>query len=530
MNCPESPLNMNLLLPLFVCLIQDPQPVQVPQGPEAVVPLPTDILAKLDVVVLKNGDELVGRVTAELDGYVEIAIEDGATVGISRAQVKEIKRRAVVAPRKAAVVRADDAWFVLHDADGASVGWLHSSITTAADGTFTVNEEYEFINGTRRYQITNQCTADQNGRGLRCYYRERVCQPKLRRQLPGVESIGSSDRIENERIVEAKAVGEQLQVTHLDNHGRYERQLPWSNESTFPLLARTLARQAALVIGPVSMFDPRQEELVVRRVDGTGTRQILVDGVKQRVSEVAETNAAGTSRHNREWVDANMRTVRRELAGPALVAVPSSAASARSAVGVSRIRSAVVAEADGRFGLWMPNPAWVPVEPLPPGHLTLSCATHDAEVRLSLLDHLPAGTVLDTAADAVANWFVLLYPQLQVDSRYYSRIRGRKSIHMSATDSRNVDRATVDIIPFDDHYLVLICRGKITAWHELTPDFAFVRRTIELNAQSLTPTPQGPLSRNRGGRMRPPTGALREPTPAPRVTRSANKNNVRIPK
>lgn len=521
---------MNLLLPLFVCLIQDPQPVEVLQGPGAVVPLPTDPEALLDVVVLKNGDELVGRVTAELDGYVEIAIEDGGTVGISRAQVKEVKKGAVAAPRKAAVVRADDAWFVLHDADGASVGWLHSSITTAGEGTFTVNEEYEFLNGTRRYQITNQCTADQSGRGLRCYYRERVSQPKLRRQLPGVESLGSSDRIENERIVEAKAVGEQLQVTHLDNSGRYERQLPWSNESTFPLLARTLARQATLVIGPVSMFDPRAEELVVRRVDGKGARQILVDGVKQRVSEVAETNAAGTSRHNREWVDANMRTVRRELAGPALVAVLSSAASARSSVGVSSIRSAVVAEADGRFGLWMPNPAWIPVEPLPPGHLTLSCATHDAEVRLSLLDHLAVGTVLDTAADAVSNWLVLLYPQLQVDSRYYAQVRGRKSIRLSATDSRNVQRATVDIIPFDEHYLVLICRGKIASWDELTPDFTFVRRTIELDARSLSPTPQGPLSRNRGGKMRPPTGPLPAPTPAPRVTRSETKNIVRIPK
>ena len=112
MKPAESLLNMNLLLPLLFCLIQDTQPATTVQGPEAVVPLPSDPEAKLDVVVLKNGDELVGSITAELDGYVEIAIEDGATVGISRAQVKEVRQRAVAAPLKAAVVRADDAWFV----------------------------------------------------------------------------------------------------------------------------------------------------------------------------------------------------------------------------------------------------------------------------------------------------------------------------------------------------------------------------------------------------------------------------------
>ena len=521
MNEAESPPIMNLLLPLLVCLIQDPQPV---------VPLPADPTNRLDVVKLKNGDELVGHVTSELDGYVEIEIEDGATIGVSRAQVLKILKQSVAAPVQAAVVRPDNAWFVLHDADGASVGWLHSSITTANDGTFSVNEEYEFVNGTRRYQITNQCTADENGRGVRCYYRERVSQPRLAGQMQGVDRMGSADRIEDERIVEAVATGEQLIVTHLDGRGRTERQLPWSKESTFPLLARTLARQAVLVIGPVSMFDPKHEELVVSRVDGTGARQIMVDGLRQRVGEVAVTDATGAVSKNREWVDANKKVVRRELAGPALVAVPSSAASARSAVGVSSIQSAIVAEADGRFGLWVPNPAWLAVEPLPPGHLMLKCAAHEAEVRLSLIDHLPPATVLDTAADSVANWFLLLYPHLQVDSRYSVRVRGRKAVRMSATDVRNVDRAMIDVIPFDDRYLVLICHAPKHAWNELATDFAFVRRTVELDTAGLNPKRQGPLSNRRGGRVRPPSGPVPAPTPAPRITKSDNPNNVRIPK
>jgi hypothetical protein len=512
---------MNLLLPLLACFIQDPQPI---------VPLPADTSVKLDVLRLKNGDELVGHITSELDGYVEIEIEGGATIGVSRIQVREVLRNSVGAPVKAAVVRPDNAWFVLHDADGVSVGWLHSSITTAKDGTFTVNEEYEFVNGKRRYQITNQCIADENGRGLRCYYRERVSLPRLAGQMSGVDPMGSSDRIEDERIVEAVADGEQLLVTHLDARGRGERQLPWNDESTFPLLARTLARQAVTVVGPVTMFDPKNEQLVVSRVDGTGARQIMVDGARQRVGEVAVTDATGTVRKNREWVDSNNKIVRREIAGPALVAIPSSAVSARSAVGVSRIQSAIVAEADGQFGLWIPNPAWIAVDPLPAGHLMLKSEAYEAEVRLSLLDHLPSDTVLDTAADAVSNWFLLLYPNLQVDSRHSVELRGRRAIRLSATDSRNIDRAMIDVIPFGTRFLVLICRAPKRAWDELAADFDFVRRTVELDSASLNPKRQGPLRDRRSGRARLPSGPVPAPTPAPRISKPGNQDGVRIPK
>jgi hypothetical protein len=528
---------MNLLLSILACTLQAPEPAspQVTKAPTevmpAVVPLPGDASLRLDIVLLKNGDELVGRVTAELDGYVEVEIADGATVGVSRAMVKEVRREAVVAPLRAAVVRPDNTWFVLHDADGAAVGWLHTSITTANNGTFSVNEEYEFINGARRYQITSQCTASSNGQGLRCYYRERVSRPKLAGQLGhAATDNGSSDRIEDERIVEAAICDGQLQVTHLDGHGRSERMLPWSGESTFPLLARTLARQSVSVIGPVSMFDPANEELVVRRVDGTGARQILLDGVKKRVGEIAETNAVGTGHSNREWVDADLKIVRREISGPALVAVPSSASSARSAVGVSSIDSAIVAEADGRFGLWIPNPAWRAVEPLPAGHLQLQCAVHDAEIRLSLIDHLAQGTLIETAADAVANWFALLYPQLTIDSRYANNVRGRSALRMSASDRGNQQKAVIDVIPFHGQFLVMISRAPKVVWDELSGDFTFVRRTLELDAAALNPMPQGPLSLRRGGRMRPPTGPVPAPTPAPRIEKSDEEPNVRIPK
>ncbi|MGK0519801.1 MAG: hypothetical protein ACJAUC_002503, partial [Planctomycetota bacterium] len=104
------------------------------------------------------------------------------------------------------------------------------------------------------------------------------------------------------------------------------------------------------------------------------------------------------------------------------------------------------------------------------------------------------------------------------------------AVRMSATDSRNVDRAMIDVIPFDNRFLVLICHAPKRAWNELATDFAFVRRTVELDSAGLNPKRQGPLSSRRGGRIRPPSGPLPAPTPAPRISKSDNPNNVRIPK
>jgi len=504
--------------------------LQLPQGDVAPSPTPSAAVVALDVLALKNGDELVGRITAELDGYVEIEVEDGATIGVSRAMVREVRRAAKSAPSRASAVLPEDTWFVLHDADGASVGWLHASVTTLQDGTFSVNEEYEFVNGTRRYQVTIRCTAAASGSGLRCYFRERVSVPRLSRQLAAVDPLASADRVEDERIVEAVARGDVLEISRLDGRGRATRRLPWSPDATFPLLARALARQSGECIGPTTMFDPRHEELAIRKVDGGGARRLMVNGVRQRVGEVSVTAADGSAVGVREWVDASNRVLRRELAGPALVAVPSTADSARAAVGVRSIESAVVAEADGRFGLWVPSPAWRTASALPPGHLALGCDVYAADVRLSLLEHLEADTQLQTAADAVGNWFSLLHPELEVHARFGASVRGREVVRMEASDARNTTRATLDVIPHEGAFLVLICRAPASAWDELSQDFAFVRRTLELDRASLTPEPTGPLREERAGRLRPPAGPLPTPAPARRVGPAEADLRVRIPR
>ena len=87
------------------------------------------------------------------------------------------------APARAAVVRPDDGWFCCTTQTVArSVGC--TPVTTAQDGSFAVNEEYEFVNGVRRYQVTNRCTAGPDGRGAQLLLRERVSKPVAPADVP----------------------------------------------------------------------------------------------------------------------------------------------------------------------------------------------------------------------------------------------------------------------------------------------------------------------------------------------------------
>lgn len=495
---------MNALMLVLSFCCQDP------------VPAPAAAAPTLDVVVLKNGDRFEGRITAQLDGYVELQLEAGASVGLSMAQVAEVRRGAGAEVRTVpAVIGPSDEWFVLHDGSGAPVGWLHAAVTNAADGSITIHEEYEFASGRARYQITSMCTADAQWQPRSCYFRERKSDPLLAQvPLATTDAAGHAQRIVDERIVEATRDGERLRVVRLDRSGRREREFDFAAGATFPLLARAMARSSGTALENRTLFDPASEELVVRSFDGARNRRVTIDGKQVQVTEVAECTAAG---RNSEWLDASSRTLRRELAGPALVAVASSAESVRHAAAGAALPSAVAAEAGGTFGLWVPNPAWQVHDGMPAGHVSLHCEAHAASIGLSRLDHLEPKAPLDTAADAIANWFSLLHPDLKIESRQPAVVRERAAIRLLAKGRSGKDpvQAAIDVIPHRDSFLVLVCRAPVASWAELEADFAFVRRSIELEPQSLAPKLQGPLA---------PPAVPRTPRPA-----AGKPQSVRIP-
>ena len=511
-------------------------------------PAPAPAVARaLDVVELKNGDKLVGRVVAEMDGYVELRLEEGAVVGLATSFVAAIRRGVSPAPTAASVHAPRSEWFVLYDASGAAVGWLSSALTMRADGGYTVSEEYEFQEDKRRYRVTSLATADAANGAVSTYFRERISEQILGTvPLPGFDQAAHTERVAVERIVEAERRGEKLFVRRLDRSGRTERELGWSAEATFPLLARAIARQSPL--GERTVFDPASEEVVVRSYDGARRRSVVLDGTRLQVTELAETTATG---RNSEWLDASMRTVRRELAGPALVAMPSNAESAPLAVGAAKIDSALVPEAGGTFGLWLPNPAWSVRNASVAGQVALACEPHGASVVLSRLDHLEPGTSLHTAADAVENWFELLQPDLRIGGREPVTVRDRPAVRLTAkcratSPGAAAAAATIDVIPHQGTFLVLVCIARGTAWEELANDFEFVRRSVELEPQALAPTLQGPLADHERGRRHPPLRAVpalpatlppaptaqtaaKPATPAPAPAAAGPRPTVKIP-
>ena len=101
---------------------------------------------------------------------------------------------------------------------------------------------------------------------------------------------------------------------------------------------------------------PGIEELHTRTFDGARHRSVAIDGEATELDEIVE-HGGGTS--NAVWRDASARILRREIAGPGLVAVPTSRALALRAVATQQSRPpSFVPEAEQRFGLWRPNSAW----------------------------------------------------------------------------------------------------------------------------------------------------------------------------
>jgi hypothetical protein len=491
-------------LPLLCLFCQDPAPVTPPATPRA-----------LDVIELKNGDQLEGRITVDVDGYVEITMAPGETVGFSRAQVKNILRGVgTIIPTVTGTVRESSEWFVLYDAHGEAVGWLHTAVQGRGDGGITASEEYEFVEGRRRYQITSMCVAGSGLVPVSSYFRERISDPMLSAVMSPA-APAQSERIVEERIVEAKASGDRLYVQRLDRAGRHERQLEWAAGATFPLLARTLARHTGQAVVASQAFDPALEEIVSCSFSGARQRLVTLDGSATKVTEIAETTA--TSR-NSTWIDANLQTVRRELAGPSLVALQSNADSARLAVGGVHVASAVVSEPGGEFGLWVPNPAWQLEEGIPAGQVVLTCDAHGASISLTRLDHFEPGTSLDAAAEAVGKWFALMHPGLKVDGSTRITIRDRKAVQMLAKGGpvKGRMRAEIDVMAHQGQFLALVCLAPAAAWEELAADFDFLRRSIELSPQALSPTLQGPLAVPKSG----------TPAGAPAKTGAAQKQDA----
>lgn len=514
------PTSMLLLVATF---LQDPT-ATTPSSPPAVAVVSP---ARLDQVELHGGEVLEGRIVTEVGNYLEIEVAKGAMVGFRMAQVAAIRRGAgALCVERPPSIAPRDEWFTLHDGTGSAVGSLHGTVTSIEDHGTRISEEWEFAEGERTFQITVFADADSSLRPRSCYFRERILEDTA--IVSPVDPMARTLRVRAERIVEARVEGGNLVVQSLSGDGKKERVVPFPADATFPLLARWKASGPAAKpsFGDVVVFDPAVEDLRTITFGSERTRRIATNGIESVVDEVVENGDGGS---NATWRDASLGVMRREIAGPSLVAVRSEPDTARALSSAPTLPKPFVAEAGGRFGLWLPNPAWRS-QPQPIGTVALVCDLHSASITMTVLDHLDDKTPLDAAAAAVERWSALLHPGLTVHGQSLRTVRGKAVVQIDSRGGSGLSaqRARMFVVESGTGFLVLRCSAPAESWAELEADFEAATSRLE-----LSPAAVAALDSVRAPVQSLPTTAL--PVPAPvsapveADAKKPQKGRVRVP-
>ncbi|GAB4139551.1 MAG: hypothetical protein Fur0037_05870 [Planctomycetota bacterium] len=496
---------------------------------------PQDAAPRLDVVELRSGEKLEGRIAKETPDYLEIEVAPGAFVGCSKAQVASVRRGSGegAGPAAASPRKPGERWYLLHDGRGRPVGWLHGTRSIERNGAVRLCEEWEFDDGGRRIAITCLERGGPSLEPLSSYYHERIVE-------------NERPHVAVERIVDAEIQGGELVVRRLSNRGREERSIPLSGPVWFPLLLRESLHDGLDAAGrelQVPVFDAATESLTRRVVPEPIRRIVEIDGHEVEVAEIETRSEAG---RNTEWIDDSGDVLRREIAGPSLVAIPSDRETALAAASAGiTVPSSVVVENEKRFGLWLPNPTWSRVEDPRGGRILLECGVRRARASLVAMEHLDRGTSLETAADAVERWWKLVWPECSLQERSPAIVRGERALRLVGVSGRRADARHIEVtvVPWDGRFLLFTADAPQECWGELRRDFECMLSAIEFSLAGIEPVRQGPLLREadarrdggsvlpaaarigadaRGVVALPPDRESLPPVPAPRAARTAD--------
>lgn len=468
---------------LLLAICQQPLP-QAPVG--------------FDVIQLKNGNELEGRILKEIDDYIEIQLAEGTVMGIDRSMAAAIIR-AATAQREEEPVEDDDQlykrrddWRVLHDGDGEPVGWLHETLTRGEDGEYRIGEEWQFVNERRTTEMTFLEVLDANQQPVSCFYRERS-RPR------------GATQVDAERIVMATVVDGKLEVARKSTHGKSTSEYERPVDLRFPLELRESLRHSGSSKDDAQgfdIFDPREEQLLRRSYKVGANRRVLHEGEVVTVNLLETETSSG---QNVEWMDGLGNSLRREVNGPALIALPSTEELARhhAKERVQRFPKALQVSKDERFGMWLPNPSWVFGEEEFEDRIIAGAAHMDAMVSMMRVDQLAAGLALESGAEAVLRWLRLLYPGLSEANKGMINLRGVSGVEYRGSYSRPAPGTRsrtyfcqLVVLKVDEEFYAVTIHGPREYEEVLSRDMASILSRLELHRESIKPTLAGPLRKN----------------------------------
>lgn len=430
--------------------------------------------ASLDVIELQGGGRIEGVVVVETDDYIEIEIGSDTVVGFERSRIASLERGVANAPdaRASLALAPRDDWFVLHDADGVVVGRLHCTVTTDDEGRIRIGEEWSFGDAGESTEITRLEVLTGELSPLSTFYRER-----RRRVFDGravVERVVRGEVSDGSLVVEKKT---------LRDHER--RVYEWREGLHFPLGATEQLRQTSDGEMRVDVFDAQTEafvsrvfEVVDRRVDWRG-----------EVRRVRELRHRANGQPNWEWLDAQGKTLRREVNGQGLVAVPVGPELSQNYVNASEpvFPASYILETGERFALWMPTPSWRAEEEPELGRVTLHESVHGGSACLLVLDQLDSDVMLDTAADTVDRWLRVVKPGLRAAVQARAKVRERRAVRLSATyveprvGAPVPYRTDVYVFELGEVFVALCFDAPEEGYDALQADFDRMLATVDLH-------------------------------------------------
>ena len=370
----------------FLCLTFLFQGVGAAQMPTEASEKP----ASVDVIVLKNGSRLEGRILSEDDRLVQILIGPGQTLGVRKKTISSYERRSDdeetesrAAEEAAFPLRPRSDWFRVRNGEGHIVGTLHLVANAEDTKTFRLEEQWTFRDGVKNTLVSRIERVDREGKPQSVYFREAVIDTK-------------HDKILSERLFQGKVSTDTMIVFERDMKGKKDRLLGFGKGNLFPLYVRESLRQgkakhahsyhASVYDVMADLFELRTYEM--QQDDPVPARYfpktMVHKGSALRIQNVSR------GRTIREWVAPGGRVLLMEINGLDLVAEPIEVKEALAIQKASHLERRMLPPASqklGGFDVWLPRATWSYVK-APRGSRVLRAyaSLPDVEARATLLD------------------------------------------------------------------------------------------------------------------------------------------------
>jgi hypothetical protein len=374
---------------------------------------------------------------------------------------------------------------VLHDARGIAVGTLHAVVVTEDATQTRLSEQWSFRGAAEDTEVTWYEIVDASLRPSSAFYHE-----KVRDQSP-------ERRVLRERFLRLQLEGDSLIVEARGEGGRRRIVHGFPDSARLPLaFAESIRRNRnASLTGDVLVFDAATESFVARNVLAPAQRLVPAVNSGKPVREIAWVTGG---RRQAMWLDASARTLRREVNGESLVALPMAEARARELAdrGASAAPAAVVEDREQGLRLRLPNPTWRADETTTEGVLRASAPLVGATVTLQRVATSVDGAPATEGADIVLR-------TLERTHRDFTEL-GRRMVGetLVVTTRHVVHREGEDVAVRSEHRFAsgrrkpawLWLAAPEPEWDSLAVDFERIAAGVETRTEAVGERPLGILA------------------------------------